>query len=327
MRKILFALAIVALLIFTGIVMYKGTSGNLNIWGFTNISEENDIIDKKNLQLGALVNTTYPQTVNTLNTSANVLEKTKKEYEDQAVLLADSKYFKQTENYKHEFILVKIGNYADENGVDIRIVVTNSDVAGLYDVNFTLTGRYADVANYIYDIENDSTLGFKIEDFIMKKSNGETQISQATVIKNEVIANFNCKEISIDLKWLDENEKTIPGIITRGNPFITDKTTLTGEYANDPEESRNLRNSNTSNTTNTTNTTNGNTTTNTNTNTTTNTTGTNTTTNTTANTTNTSTGNTTNDSVYNTSVKEVDNRRDTNEPSASAVIDNAAGQP
>lgn len=235
MRKILFGITIVALLIFTGFVMYQGTDGKLDVWGFTSISQENDIIDTKNSELKSKIEVDYPQALSTLDTSRTTLEKNKKEYEDQAILLADSKYFKQTEKYKHEFILTKIGNYADDNKVDIRIVVTNSSVAKLYDINFTLIGKYADVANYIYDIENDSKLGFKIEDFVMVSASGvkTNDDGTTTYTTNEVKANFNCKEISIDLKWLDENESVVPGIITRGNPFVNSMTTLTGDYTND----------------------------------------------------------------------------------------------
>lgn len=245
MRKILFGAAIVVLLIFTGIVMYKGTDGGLNVWGFTDISEQNQAIDTKNAQLTNLVNSTYPQTIATLNNTTEALQKTKKEYEDQAVLLADSKYFKQTEKYKHEFILVKIGNYADDNKVDLRTVVTNSSVAGLYDINFTIIGKYADVANYIYDIENDSSLGYKIEDFVMVSASGTHTDDNGKTYTNEVKANFSCKEISIDLKWLDENETVIPGIITRGNPFINSMTTLTGDYKNETLDRSRIQQENT----------------------------------------------------------------------------------
>lgn len=261
MRKIIFAAAIVALVIFTGVVMYKGTDGNFNIWGFTDIIEENKKIDNKNAELSTVITVDYPKELDKLKTSTEKLEQAKKDYQDQSLLLTSNKYYKQNEHYKHEFILVKIGNYADNNNVDLRIVVTNSSVSGLYDINFTVTGKYVDVTSYIYDIENDSRLGFKIEDFIMKDGNfNEDKVTQDNVaIVKEVTANFNCKEISIDLKWLDENESVIPGIITRGNPYIDDKTTLTGNYTGETLD-RARSSTSTQNNTNTTNTTTQNTT-------------------------------------------------------------------
>ena len=56
---------------------------------------------------------------------------------------------------------------------------------GNYDLTFEATGSYVSVADFIYAIENDSTLGFKIEDFSMTGSS------------KTVTARFTCKDIRI----------------------------------------------------------------------------------------------------------------------------------
>ena len=184
-----------------------------------------------------------------LKTSSETLQETKKQYEQKAIVLSENKYYKQTDRYKHEFVLVKVGNYAEENNVDIRMIVTESATSGLYDLNFTITGKYADVASFIYDIENDSSLGFKIENFIEVSATAtQTKEDGTTTTINAVKANFYCREVSIDLKWIDENETAIPGIITRGNPFITSTTKLTGKYKNEKLEGKGTT-TNTGNTT------------------------------------------------------------------------------
>ena len=124
------------------------------------------------------------------------MENAKSEYESKALLLGNSSYYLQTEEYEIEFLWTRIGNYANDNDVKIKIDVTNSSISGRYDLNFTVTGKYPDVTQFIYDIENDSKLGFKIEDFNMVSSESGVQ------------GKFACKEIKIDLKTVDTSSDT-----------------------------------------------------------------------------------------------------------------------
>ena len=235
MRKALLAVALIILLIFSILILVNGLHlGNIDVWGINEISVKNDEIDSQNAKLTSLIDTNYETSISKLKTSSETLQETKKQYEEKAIVLSQNKYYKQKDQYKHEFILVKIGKYADGNNVDIRLIVTESATSGLYDLNFTVTGKYADVASFIHDIENDSSLEFNIENFVEVSATATaTREDGTTYTTNAVKANFYCREISIDLKWLDENETVIPGIITRGNPFITNSTKLTGKYKNE----------------------------------------------------------------------------------------------
>lgn len=252
MRKILLTIIIILLLSFTGIVIYKGTEiGSFNVWGITQIISENETIDQKNEQLSTLVSVTYPGTLSKLNESAETLEETKSEYENQAVLLADSKYYRQTENYKIEFLWTRIGNYAKDNEVEIKIDVTNSQTNGLYDLNFTVLGHYADVTQFIYDIENDSRLGFKIEDFSMTAGVSATVTTdegqKTTENYNTVQGKFACKEIRIDLKSLDNSSDTSQGTTTNDNQENSD--TMTQNTSTSTNDGTNSNNANTTNNT------------------------------------------------------------------------------
>ena len=216
MRKLLFSLTIIVLLIFTGFAIYRGTSfAKLAVYGVTQIQSKNEDIDEKTNKMNDLVNSTYPLANSTLTASSNELQKNKKDYEDQAVLLSDSKYYKQTEKYKVEFLWTKIGNYAKDNNVELKLEATESTTKGLYDLNFTATGKYADVAQFIYDIENDSRLGFKIEDFSMTSASGATD--DGKTVYNRVEGKFTCKEIKIDVKSIDQSEEKTDNANTTTN--------------------------------------------------------------------------------------------------------------
>ena len=211
MRKILFIILIILLIVMSGFIIAKGFEiGKLDIWGVKSIIAKNDSIDQKNSELSNLVSVTYPETLSELNTSAETLTTTKKEYENKAVLVSDSSYYMQTEKYEIEFLWTKLGNYAKDRKVQIKIDVTNSTTSGLYDLNFTVAGKYSNVTDFIYDIENDSKLGFKIEDFHMSATEGGVQ------------GTFSCKEIDIKIDKIEVNQQN-----TDENTENTDNTTDT----------------------------------------------------------------------------------------------------
>lgn len=195
MRKILFSIIIILLLLGAGLTIANGLElGNFHVWGINAFVAENENIEKKNQELSDLVSVTYPNSIEQLNTASNTLDFTKKEYEDKAVLISNSKYYMQTEKYEIEFLWTKLGNYAQDNNVQIKIDVVNSGTAGLYDLNFTIAGEYKNVTQFIYDVENDSKLGFKIEGFNMASIEGVVQ------------GTFSCKEISINIDTIETPE-------------------------------------------------------------------------------------------------------------------------
>ena len=261
MRKILFILALIILLIFTGVVIYKGTNfGRFKVWGITQIIEKNDEIDSENAQLSNLVSVTYPSTLTKLSNSSEKLQQTKKEYEEQSVMLSDSNYYMQTEKYKLDFLWTRIGNHAKDNKVEIKIDVTNGTANGIYNLNFTVVGKYANTTSFIYAIEGDSRLGFKIENFSMKQSTKGTGVlnsdGQTVYNYNNVECTFVCKEIKIDIKSLDTQDGKKDETNTTNTTNAENTTNTVGNTTNTTNNNNNTTNTqNAENTTNTTNTT------------------------------------------------------------------------
>ena len=101
----------------------------------------------------------------------------------------------QIQKYEVEALWVKLGNHATSEGATMKmdIVKGSSATENMYDLNFTVNGSYISIIDFISDIENDSTLGFKIENFHMSGSGDSLQ------------ATFVCKEISI----IDVNESQV----------------------------------------------------------------------------------------------------------------------
>lgn len=220
MRKIIFSILIVILLVAGGFLIAKGVNmGNFTVWGVKSIKEKNATIDQKNQQLSTLATTDYQSAVSGLNTSKTTLESEKKSYEDKAILANDNSYL-QTEKYEIDFLWTKVGNYAKDRKVELKFDVANSNTKGLYDLKFTVAGKYAKVADYIYDIENDSKLGFKIEDFHMVSAGEGVQ------------ATFTCKEVNINIESAESETTTENSETTTTENNTTNNTTTNDTTTN-----------------------------------------------------------------------------------------------
>lgn len=71
----------------------------------------------------------------------------------------------------------------------MKVTRSASGESDTYDLNFSATGTYTGIEEFITDLEDDSKLGFKIEDFSMTAtsgSNGE-QVEATFVCKNIII--------------------------------------------------------------------------------------------------------------------------------------------
>ena len=199
MRKIIFSVIIVFLVIIAIVILTRG----INILGFKvpgmiQINEKDNVIDSENEKLNGLIDVTFTGSLARLNESAEILKKTKSEFEESASSARNKSYL-QTDKFEIEYLFTKLGNYAKDEKVQIKIEVSDSSMKGLYDLKFYVAGKYLKVKDFIYDVENDSILEFRIEDFNM-----------VSVEDDNVQGSFNCKEISINIERIDvqaqENE-------------------------------------------------------------------------------------------------------------------------
>ena len=166
-----------------------------------------------------------------MTASSQQLKQQKKNYEDMTAISTDAegKSTNQIEKYEIETLWVRLGNHATSQGVVMQmdVIKGNSSTQDMYNLKFTATGSYISITDFISAIENDSTLGFKIEEFKMNPSSSGSDL-QAT---------FVCKDIAIK--------------------DVSQSTTTTPSPSTDTSTNTNNTNSNsTSNTSNSTNTTN-----------------------------------------------------------------------
>lgn len=198
MKKLLISILIALLLILSIFIAINGLNvGKIEVLGIRGINQKNSELDQKIQQATQLSTIDYQKAVDEVEENSKKLTEEKKNYEDMALLNTDSEgqATAQIQKYEVEALWVKLGNHATSEGATMKmdIVKGSSTSENMYDLNFTVNGSYISIIDFISDIENDSTLGFKIENFHMSGSGDSLQ------------ATFVCKEISI----IDVNESQV----------------------------------------------------------------------------------------------------------------------
>ena len=130
-----------------------------------------------------------------LNTSMKQLLQAKEAYNNKILYSSEEEIEQATQgiHYEMEYLWTKIGNHATKNGIVLKFVVqqSSSGVANQYDLSFTATGQYVSISEFIYALENDSSLNFKIENVKVTPFEGNTENLQATFMVKEISININ----------------------------------------------------------------------------------------------------------------------------------------
>ena len=70
------------------------------------------------------------------------------------------------EIYLLDYLWIKVGNYASDNAVKFKMTPNAANAT----LDFNITGSYISVINFIYDIQNDPELDFKLNGITMAGS-------------------------------------------------------------------------------------------------------------------------------------------------------------
>lgn len=218
MRKLLILVLIIILLAALGIMLTSGIAiGSFEIPSIKKIIDENKDLDTKIAELNTAIENDYASARTSLDTSVKTLESEKQKYQDTITYSTEEeiKAANQTEEYEISYLWTKIGLYATNNNVTIQANVSSGTVAGLYNISFTARGEYISISEFVYAIENDSTLGFKIEDFAL-----------VPYSENTLQATFIIRNIAID-----EDSLSAAGAITQ-----TQQNNTTGSTGQESEQ-------------------------------------------------------------------------------------------
>ncbi len=241
MKKLLILILIALVLALTIFTIINGISiGNFSILGIKQIQNKNAELEENVTEATRLASSTFPSKVSELNASMKKLNEEKASYDEMVAVsdTGDVQTASRLSNYTLDFLWTEIGTHATSEGVNIDISLTaGTGGENVYNMNFTAVGSYVGISEFIRDIEDDSDLAFKIEEFSMKAGESTSQL-QAT---------FVCKNIPIEgISSIDTNTQNT----TDGNTTNTNSTNSTNtNSSNSTNTTNSTNNTNTSNTT------------------------------------------------------------------------------
>lgn len=182
MKKVLISIIGVILLILICVCVIRGVSiGKLSIYSVKQIKEQSLNLDTKIEEANTQINQNYSKSIADIETASTNLKNLKEEYETKVGINGELG-ITQIEKYKNEYLWVIIGGYATDEGVKVDLDIKETSIDETYNINFTLYGSYVGITDFIYDIENDDDLNYRIKDFKIEPSSTTT----TTTTENEV---------------------------------------------------------------------------------------------------------------------------------------------
>lgn len=205
MKNILISVISILLTVIIIICMFRGISiGQFKILSIPEIKASSMKLDSEIEELNNLKNVTYKKKLNDLQSSIKNLTSAKQSYLDLASISTDTEIQQanQEQTYAMEFLWNKVGTYATNQGLALTWNVVSTGVNNKYTLNFTITGSYIGIINYIYSLENDSELAFRIENFKIvsagaASSNSNSNSNSSTQDNTKVTATFTVSNIGI----------------------------------------------------------------------------------------------------------------------------------
>lgn len=203
MRKYVLVILLIVLAIICFLIIGAGIKvGPFRIYSYSDVSKASS--ERKTLlsSLNEKNITEYEANKKLLSSATRKYQLKKAEYDsliESGDLTAESNIY-NSNLYDVDYLGVVIGKYATQNGVTLQFDVSKSSsstsVSSEYiicNLNFTITGDYIPITNFIYNLEDDDTLNFEISDFTLEK--GGENLQSTFIVKNVPINSKNLSAI------------------------------------------------------------------------------------------------------------------------------------
>ena len=227
MRKYLISVLIGIVIIIIIVALVNGIKiGDFQIKSIAMIKDDSDELESLIANVNQKEQVTYKSEIDNLEKKATELKKQKEDYADLILYNSDEENsnINLYENYEIEYLWTKLGNYATKNELIMKLEVMNSYTGAQksYNLNFTLSGEYVSIIDCISEIEDDATLGFKIENF---KLISQGEALQATfTVQNVNINNIESVQNPANTVEQDENTNTTNNDNNTSNTVTTNNS-------------------------------------------------------------------------------------------------------
>lgn len=195
MKKILISIIIILLIGLGYTIGVKSLSiGQLKLESVGDIKNASANLDQKFNTSKEISAKTYPKSIEDLDKVVRDLKTAKQQYQAKTLNNPDVQSnlgIIQVEKYNIEYLWTIIGNYATKNGVKLTLDIKSTSAQDVYNLNFSLEGKYIGITDFIYSLEDDSELKFEIKDFKISSDKITTKNTATNVTDNEVASNEN----------------------------------------------------------------------------------------------------------------------------------------
>ena len=193
-RKILMGILTVLLAVLTYFTIVNGVSiGSFKALGIKGLKEEDSQIQSKVETASSLTSSQYPSKVSELNQNTKNLLSKKEEYTDLTTYSTEDQIqaANELQEYEVEYLWAEVGKYATKEGIKIKMDISNAASASqsadgrkLFGLNFTAEGSYIGIALFLADLQDDSFLEFKIENFALTKGESTENLKATFIVKD-----------------------------------------------------------------------------------------------------------------------------------------------
>ena len=252
MRRIILVALVAVLIIFSYFCVVEGVQNdtfNIDIAKLEDVEEESDKMTKELSDYNEKNDKQFSAIKNNLIVAIKNYESTKTEYQDLVETLgldeesSDELLESTNKAYQIDFLWAIIGNYARNEAnpnldLDLDLVFVEStsakapDNAGyIYaDLKFTVKGQYMEIADFIYDLEDDDRLSFEIRDFNMISGKATFTVHNVPV-ESSTLSNVSTVDTSLSTNTTTSNTtnsvttNTTNTVSTQGTATSTTNTT------------------------------------------------------------------------------------------------------
>lgn len=234
MKKILISIIIILLIGLGYTIGVKSLSiGQLKLESVGDIKNASASLDQKFNTSKEISAKTYPKSIEDLDKVVRDLKTAKQQYQAKTLNNPDVQSnlgIIQVEKYNIEYLWTIIGNYATKN-VTLTLDIKSTSAQDVYNLNFSLEGKYIGITDFIYSLEDDSELKFEIKDFKISSDKITTKNTATNVTDNEIASNENGDNQESN-NTVNDNSKT------NSNSTNTNQQDTTANNSQDNTESK-----------------------------------------------------------------------------------------
>ena len=192
MRSRISTVLVLVFLVILVFLAYKGIKiGEFEVLSISQLIQKDEMLKEKIEQASDLSSEKYPQTIDELEETYEQYRVKKQKYEQLAGVTSNiNSDIYETKQYDIGYLWRVLGKYATNRSLELGIDAKKTK--NVYNFDFSVSGTYVNISQFITDIENDSDLYFRIYNFKMVPD------SEAEPKGTIVTATFTVRNIGIN---------------------------------------------------------------------------------------------------------------------------------